>query len=526
MSARDGRPITPNDWSIPRSPSGSRPSGSHSARLSAAGAPLWLGITVAALLIVAETVVVRILASVAPHATLGVVYLFGVLVISWCWDIGLAVLVTLVSAVVYLVIHLDMDGGWPPASPAFLLPLAVFLPIALLANALAAWARCRAAETRRVADQLSELARRQSALRRVATLVARGVSPSELFTAVSAEVAKALRVENCVLVRYSGDDSCELVAAHDEVHLHKIPVGEAFSLDGENVATMVWRTGATARMDSHEDAAGPIAATVRRVGMRSAVGAPIKVDGRLWGAAVIASSGPEPLANQTETRLADFAELVATAIANAQARDELMASRARIVAAGDEARRRIERDLHDGAQQRLVTLRLRIRAFEESLPADSPLRHEVMEAEREVAAVSEELRQLSHGIHPAVLSNAGLGPALRVLCRRAAMPVELRVDGERRLPESVEVAAYYVVAEALTNAAKHAQASGVAVTVEAEDTLVRLSVSDNGIGGADARGSGLIGLKDRVEALGGRLDITSRESEGTTLFAQIPCVST
>jgi signal transduction histidine kinase len=224
----------------------------------------------------------------------------------------------------------------------------------------------------------------------------------------------------------------------------------------------------------------------------------------------------------TEARLADFAELVATAIANAQARDELMASRARIVAAGDEARRRIERDPHDGAQQRLVTLTMHVRSLEASLPSDNGLKHEIVGFAEELAAASEELRQLSRGIHPAVLSNAGLRAALRALCRRAAMPVELSINVERRLPESVEVAAYYVVAEALTNAAKHARASLITITVDADDASLRLSVADDGVGGADPRGSGLLGLKDRVEALGGRMDIASRDGEGTTLTAEFP----
>ncbi len=504
--------MTPEEWTIIRPQPRSQPSDRRHARSRVVPSrPLWLGIVVAAVLIVAETILVRLLASVAPHNTYGAVYLLGVLVISLGWDIVLALLTTLASAALYLQIHLDAYSGWLPASPAHLIPLAIFLPIGLLTNALAGRARVRAAEARLAADQVSELAQRQAALRRVATLVARGVSPSEVFTAVADEVANSLRVENCVLVRYLGDDSCELVAAHDKVQLERLPVGAVF------------RTGATARMDSHEDAAGPIAEAVRDVGIRSAIGAPIKVDGRLWGAAVIASSGPEPHPRHTEARLADFAELVATAIANAQARDELMASRARIVTAGDEARRRIERDLHDGAQQRVVTLRLRMRSLEESLPTESHLRQEIADLAEELAAASEELRQISRGIHPAALSSAGLGPALLVLCRRAATPVELRVNVERRLPESVEVAVYYVVAEALTNAAKHAHASTVIVTVDADDVRVRPSVSDDGIGGANPRGSGLIGLKDRVEALGGHMDITSRDGEGTALTAEVPC---
>jgi signal transduction histidine kinase len=516
--------MKPSECSIIPTQNWSHPSRRHLAPLTEPGSrPLWLGVMVAAVLIVAETLLVRLGASVAPHNALGTVYLLGVLIISAGWDIGLAVITTLVSAAVYLATYLGSGSGWLPASPAQIVPLAAFLPTALLANALVARTRVSAAQTRRAADQVSELAQRQAALRRVATLIARGVSPSEVFTAVADEVATALRVQNCVLVRYLADDSCELVAAHDKAQLEKIPVGAVFPLDGDNVAAMVLRTGTTARMDSHEHAAGPIAAAVRDVGIRSAVGAPIEVDGRLWGAAIIASSGPEPHAHHTEARLADFAELVATAIANAQARDDLMASRARIVAAGDEARRRIERDLHDGAQQHLVTLSLRVRSVAESIPAGSGLKDEVADIADQLAGASEELRQLSHGIHPAVLSDAGLRPALRALCRRAAMPVELSINVERRLPKSVEVAVYYTVAEALTNAAKHARASLATVTVDADDVLVHLSVADDGLGGANPRGSGLIGLKDRVEALGGRMDITSNHREGTTLSAEIPC---
>ena len=518
--------MTSNKWPIIRTQSRSHPSRRHLASPPVPRSrPLWLGILVAVVLIVTETLLVRLLAAVPPHNTFGAIYLIGVLVISAGWDIALAVMTTLVSATVYLEIHLDADSGWLPASPGHLVPLAVFLPVALLTNALTGRARVRAADARRAADQVSELAQRQAALRRVATQIARGVSPSAVLTAVADEVANALRVENCVLVRYLGDESCELVAAHDKASLDKIPVGARFPLYGDNVAAMVLRRGTTARMDSHEHAAGPIAAAVHDVGIRSAVGAPIDVDGRLWGAAIIASTGPEPHDPHTEARLADFAELVATAIANAQARDELMASRARIVTAADEARRRIERDLHDGAQQRLVTLSLRIRSVEASLPSDSDLKCEIREVADELVAASEELRQLSRGIHPVVLSNAGLRPALRGLCRRAAMPVELSISVERRLPESIEVAVYYVVAEALTNTAKHARASLATVIVDADDVRVRLSVADDGVGGADPRGSGLIGLKDRVEALGGHMDVTSRDGDGTTLTAEIPCAA-
>jgi signal transduction histidine kinase len=351
-----------------------------------------------------------------------------------------------------------------------------------------------------------------------------------VLTAVADEVAATLGVCNATLVRYSGDGSGEIVAAHGELGSTKLPVGARLRLEGDNVAAMVLRTGRTARMNSHDHATGPAAALIRDLGLRSGVGAPIIVDGRLWGSAIVGSSGVQPPPPDTEARLADFAELVAVAIANAEARGELMASRARVVTAADEARRRIERDLHDGAQTRLVGLGLKVRSLEASLPADDALKREMADVADALAAANEELRQISHGIHPAVLSTGGLRPALRSLGRRAAVPVDLNISVEKRLPESVEVAAYYVVAEALTNVAKHAQASLVTVIAQADDKCLHISVADDGVGGASpGGGSGLIGLKDRVEALGGHLQLTSHHHHrhhGTTLSAEIPCAQT
>ena len=487
--------------------------------------PLWLGVVVAAVLILAEVVIVRLLGRLAPDNVFGAVFLLGVLVISAGWGIGLGVITTLVSGFVYLGMHLGPGGGFVPTSPRNFVAFAVFLPIGLLATVLVGQARLRAADARRAADRVSGLAQRQAALRRVATLIARGVSPSEVLTAVADEVADTLGAGHATLVRYSEDGSAEIVAVHTEAGSKKMPVGARVTLEGDNVAAMVLASGSTARMDDHEHAAGSAAVMIRDLGIRGGVGTPIIVEGRLWGAAIVGTSRPEPLPPDTEERLTDFAELVATAIANADARGELMASRARLVTAGDEARRRIERDLHDGAQQRLVTLALRVRALQASLPADGGLDQEAGEICDGLTAASEELRQISHGIHPAVLSEGGLRPALRSLGRRAAVPVDVSVSVDRRLPESVEVAAYYAVAEALTNSAKHAQASLVTVTVHADDQRVHLSVADDGIGGADPRaGSGLVGLKDRVEALGGHLHVTSPDRQGTTLTAEIPCV--
>jgi PAS domain S-box-containing protein len=368
------------------------------------------------------------------------------------------------------------------------------------------------------------LAEQQASLRRVATLVARGVAPSEVFSAVVSELARVLGVWNATLFRYEPDDTAELLAARDEPGLTKMPVGERFPLGGEDIASMVYRTGRTARMDNDDTASGPAAARIRELGLRSGVGVPIVVGGRVWGAAIVGSSRPEPLPPGTEVDMADFTDLIATAIANAEARAQLTASRARIVAAADDARRRFERDLHDGAQQRLVSLALQLRTAEASVPPElQPLKEQIAAVVVGLAGATADLQELSRGIHPAILSKGGLGPALKTLARRSAVPVTLRVGVDRRLREPAEVAAYYVVTEGLTNVAKHAQASEVMVSAELEGANLRLSIQDDGSGGADSgRGSGLTGLVDRVEALGGSMEIKSRAGSGTSLVVIIP----
>jgi len=374
-------------------------------------------------------------------------------------------------------------------------------------------------------DELGVLAELQASLRRVATLVARGVPRSELFSAVVAEVSRCLGVHHSVLFRYEPDGAAVLVAARDDdPGMKNMPVGERFSLDGESVTAMIFRTGRAARMVSYENAPGSVAARMRDLGLRTAVGAPIVVDGRLWGAATVGWSRAEPLPPDTEARVGDFADLVATAIANTEAHAQLTASRARIVAAADDARRRIERDLHDGAQQRLVSLGLQLRAAEASvLPQQQALLEQISDIVSGLADVSKDLQEISRGMHPAILSKGGLGPALKALARRSAVPVQLDLAVDPGLPESAEVAAYYVVAEALTNTAKHARASVVNVRVEAEDANLHLCIRDDGIGGADSRkGSGLIGLTDRVEALGGQMDVSSPVGSGTSLLVKIP----
>jgi signal transduction histidine kinase len=506
------------------------------------------------------------------------------------------------------------------------------------------------------------LAEEQAALRRVATLVARGVLPDELLAAVTREARRVLPVEFANLGRYEPDGTITFVAASPGQGI--LPVGSRWPLGGDNVSTAVARTGLPVRIDHYPDATGPIADAVRELGSRVAAGAPIVVEGRLWGVLIVSSTGDQPLPADIEARLADFTELVATAIANAEnhaalarlldeqgslrrvatlvakrgeigevfsavaeevgrvfgvqfvtvcrydpddmlvlssagiaafppgsrrplsgldalARDaglsgavgapilvdgrvwgritiaatdgvplerdveerlarftdlvatavsnatmraELAASRARVIAASDEARRRIERDLHDGAQQRLITLAVALRRAEGSIPAgEDALRRQVALVADGLSGAADELQEMSRGIHPSVVSNHGLSPALKALGRRSHVPVKLDLRVDRRLPDQVEVAAYYIVSEALTNAAKHAGATRVWVSVHLEEDLLCLSIRDDGVGGADpTRGSGLIGLKDRVEAIGGKISIESPPKEGTRITVELP----
>jgi signal transduction histidine kinase len=372
-------------------------------------------------------------------------------------------------------------------------------------------------------EDLNWLAEEQAALRRVATLVARGAPPEGLFAVVAEEVGRVVHVPLVSIVCYEADGSATERASFSE-RGELFPVGTRWSLDGTNVVAEVRESGRPARIDDYSGLEGAIAETVRRTGIRSTVGIPIVVAGRLWGAMVVSSAEPEPLPDGTEARLADFTELVATAIENAEIRAELDASRARIVATADATRRQLERDLHDGAQQQLVALALELRAAEAMVSSErDDLGPRLSRIGEGLAAVLDELREISRGLHPAILSRGGLKPALKVLARRSAVPVELDVPIETRLPEDVEATAYYVVSEGLTNAARYALASVVHVAVEARDGRLRVSVRDEGPGGADpAHGSGLLGLRDRVEASGGTMSLRSPPGVGTTLVVDLP----
>src|SRR6202021_1679665 len=300
--------------------------------------------------------------------------------------------------------------------------------------------------------RLRQIADEQAALRRVATLVARGIDPVEIFSAVAGEFGRLLDADNSGISRFEPDGSSVVIVGSVGEDAATVPIGTRVEIPDYFAPAIVWRTGRSAQVD--EDAwakvPGPAADRLRMLGIRSQVASPIVVEGRLWGVVTLSSRrGPFP--SDAADRLADFTELLATAVGNAQSRTELAGSRTRIVAAADEARRRIERDLHDGTQQRLVSRGRHLRPAQSMVPAGLPeLETEIARVADELTGVVEDLREIARGIHPALLSEGGLGPALRTLARRAAIVVELDVPAMARPPEPIEVAAYYVVSEALT----------------------------------------------------------------------------
>ena len=373
-------------------------------------------------------------------------------------------------------------------------------------------------------EALARLAAEQAALRRVATLVAGQAAPDEIYAAVAEEVAGRLPADRAAVVRHDHDTLT--VVAYWSTDGTDIPVGTRIPLEGDVVTAAVRQAGRPIRIETYDDLTGPLVEYARTVGPLppSTVAAPIFVEGEIWGTIFVSTNKADPFPGDAESRVMLFTELVATAIANAENRSELAASRRRLVAASDEARRRIERDLHDGTQQRLVSLALAARAAEAELPKKSgDVREKFSWIATGLGEALEDLQELSRGIHPAILSDAGLGPALETLALRSPIPVELDVKTRERFPEPVEVAAYFVASESLANAAKHSQASRITIALTLENERLRLSVRDDGVGGADpGRGSGLVGLRDRVEALGGDFAIESDSGAGTSLSATLP----
>jgi signal transduction histidine kinase len=371
--------------------------------------------------------------------------------------------------------------------------------------------------------RLQALLAEQAALRRVATLVAGCTPAPALFARVCEELGELLAVKSTDMTRYEDEGFATVVGSWTASDTPSFPVGERIPVEGETVTAKLYRSGRPERVDDYDDVEGELAERLHEFGIHSVVGAPIFVAGRLWGAIMVSSELAHAFPAGTEVRISSFAELVTAALADVDAREQLAASRARIVEAADAARRRIERDLHDGAQQRLVSLALSLQRLGSSFEPNSAATHELAVARAELDAALEELRELARGIHPSILTDRGLEAALAAVASRSTVPVELDLDGCERLPLSVQTTAYFVVVEALTNASKHAHSDRIEVRVEAGEGDAMVEVRDDGSGGVDpARGSGLSGLADRVSALGGTLEIESPVGAGTTIRARIP----
>ncbi len=481
-----------------------------------------LDLAVGAAGITVVTAVIWGLRGVVPASALGGLYVLAILPVA----IGCGFVPALAAAVVSA---LAFDFFFFPPYFSFALQNPQDAVIVVISGVIAAVVSVLAGRVRERAREAEALAREQAGLRRVATLVARGAPPGEVFAAVAAEAGQLVGCDFTLLNQYDPDGEATVVGAWSaNARPVPFPVGGRAPVDGRNVTTLVFQTGEPARIDNYGADAGPASAALSAAGIRSAVGSPIIVEDRLWGV-MVAAARDEPLPVETEARLAGFTELVATAIANAESKAQLIVSRARIVATADATRHRIERDLHDGAQQRLISLALQLRVAQAAVPPEAgELAARLDSLVTEATSTLDELRELARGIHPVVLAEGGLAAALEVLARRSAVPVELDVRVVGRSPEQIEVAAYYLIAEALTNAAKHAHASVVhvevdAVEVDEGDGVLRVHVRDDGRGGANpAGGSGLVGLKDRIEALGGRLWLQSTPGAGTTVQATLP----
>lgn len=462
----------------------------------------YAGIVACVLLLVAESVLTIFLRAIAPTEHLAAIYLLGILIISVIWRLRLALAMSIASAAVF-----DCIRNWPMAHPLSteshnLITHLSFLAVTLTASALASLARAGTIEAERRRREAAAMAQQQAALRRTATLVAGNVPPSELYAKVVEEAALCFASPTAALVQLAPGDEGIVVASHGETGRRTPIPGKRFPLlDTNNVA--------------------------RELRLTPAVSAPILVDAKHWGTLVVCTDTATAPGTDIRAGVRDFADLVATAIANAATRQELAASRARIVSAADTARRRLERDLHDGAQQRLAYLRLKLGMVRSAVPAeDTELTRELNDLDTDLTAATRELQEFSRGLHPAILAK-GLAPALRTLARRSLIPVRTELELGQKYGDSIEIAAYYVVAEALANTAKHSQANEIVIRAHETAEQIQITVSDDGVGGAKPRkGTGLIGLTDRVAALGGRLDVHSAAGRGTSMTAIIPLQQT
>jgi signal transduction histidine kinase len=366
----------------------------------------------------------------------------------------------------------------------------------------------------------SVLAAREGSLRRIATLVAGGAGSAEVFAGIAREVAQVLGMALVVIWRYEPDRPATVVGAWGD-RPHPFEAGSTWEVEERTAARLLPEVGRPTRIEDFLEIGGRIPDAIGQTGIRSGTGAAIVIDGELWGVMGAGVAESEPLLAHIEDRLAEFTELVATAISNVQARSDLAASRARIAAAADAERRRLVRDLHDGAQQRLVHTTLMLKQARLALPQDADEASALMaEALDQAEQATTELRELAHGILPGALTHGGLPAGVEALASRMPVPVENRVS-VGRLPAAVEATAYFVVAEALTNVAKHARAGQAEVMARIEDGTLQIQVRDNGVGGARPDGSGLLGLADRLAVLDGQLRVESPAEGGTLVTAEL-----
>jgi signal transduction histidine kinase len=489
------------------------------------------GLAVGAVAITLVTLLVAALkASIDPIGLDGL-YLLAIVPVAIGWGFVAGGIVALASYLTFEYFFVEPIHSFAIANADTAIGLAISMAAAYLFSYLAGLADERAREAQLRAHQaeaaqteLQRLADQQAAVRRVATLVARGAPNAEVFRAVTREIGLQCDADFARLERYEPDRTVSAVAAWTRGD-GDLRVGIRIPLEGESIAARVLETGAPTRVQSFERATGPIAREMQSLGIRSSVGCPIIVGGAVWGVIAASTTREAPFPPDTESRIADFTELVGTAVANAEARAELVGSRARIVTAGDEARRRVVRDLHDGAQQRLVqtilTLNLAARATVEGDESGSELVNEALEYAQ---LAIEELRELAHGLLPAALTRGGLREGVDALVSRLHMRVPVVVP-DARLPAEIEASAYFVVAEALTNVAKHARAEHVEVTAAVDNDTLRIDVCDDGVGGARLEGSGLVGLRDRVTTFGGELYVDSPPGGGTRVTATLPLSS-
>jgi signal transduction histidine kinase len=467
---------------------------------------------VSAALVAAVSGVLELLEGDPAGSPVAALYLFAVLPVAVVWGTAFGVMVAVASTAAYDFLFVPPRYSLEVADPRDWLRLAAFLAAAVVVSQLATRWR-----------EAARLAAEQAAVRRVATLVARTASPGEVFETVTREVGLLSGADLARMERYESDGTVTGVAAWSGAHELELAVGTRFALEGISIAALVRETSGPVRVDSFAHASGPIAQEAQALGIRSSVGCPIAVGGRLWGVIAASTKSAEPFPADTESQIAEFTQLVATAVANAEGRAELMASRARVVATADQTRRRLERDLHDGAQQRLVHAVITLKLARQSLgDASGPAVGLVDEALEHVERAAAELRDLAHGILPSALNHGGLRAGINGLLSRMRLPVAVEVTAER-LPPVLEATAYFIVAEALTNTLKHAHANSAHVTALVDDGVLHIEVRDDGVGGARTDGSsGLLNLYDRAAALDGELHVQSPPGAGTVIAAALP----